>query len=535
MEDFFEKIGWVVFLLIWILPRVARFFIKRSGATLKEKKAGQLEPQPETHEPLLHLEEDLDSIASIDVDTQKMSKEGLDELAKNARALHERAKDMERTCAIHGGATVKIGGALESSLKVPVKSLVDHLDARIEREDYPDWDDAQRLRANISRLEKLTVMLETMIERRVRPESADTFALLDVLAQECLVPYLTHARRMGLAYPTLFAVAVSGDPGDDVASLLRGVSIAPVVIRDKTEDLPHAWVHLTSDATLDVFHSTPGLAREIATDIGVMPVPLSLTHYSDQKSFVAGLMGGWLGRIFADTGAALMLGPAFCAGIVRWIDRNEQSAKALTTVVGNRLHAVLPPLQVRVFVACRVLQHLGMGDDAANRWSEWNKRVDSPSSFILHGTDGSTGNLPMKTVLGAVGSVVDYLMEEPLGALGGASLPSIPSLVCDPEIVQRMEEVGLCFTDGKAMDVPGRVIIGAAQFGVERVNALERKVADTAFRSLAGDGETTEKRVRSAETSSLVGHMQSRELLVRAIVTGAAIAPRANRRGFGRF
>ncbi|MCP4674243.1 MAG: hypothetical protein GY854_01730 [Deltaproteobacteria bacterium] len=533
MEDFFEQIGWVVFLLIWILPRLVRFFIKRSGTTIKGKKAGPL--QPKTQEPILIPEEDFDSIESIDVDTQKISKDELDELARNARALRERAEEMERTCAIHEGATAKIGDTLESSLKTPVKAVIDFLDARIEREDYPDWDDAQRVRSTLSRLEKLAKTLEAMIEQRISPESADTFALLDVAAQECLVPYLTHARRMGLAYPTRFAVAVFGEPGDDMASLLGGASIAPVVIRAKTEKLPAAWVHLASDAAFDVFHSTPGLAREIATDIGVMPAPLSLTHYSDQTSFVAGLMGGWLARVYADTGAALMLGPAFCSGIVRWLEQSTESTEAVTTIIGDRPHMLLPPLQVRVFVACRVLQHLGMSDDATSRWQEWNKRVDNPSDFILQGTDGRTGTLPMKTVLGAVGRVVDYLMEEPLGALGGAALPTIPSLVCGPEIVQQMEEVGQRFTNGEAVDVPGRVIIGAAQLAVERVNALERKVADTAFHSLAGDSETIETRVRSGEPASLAGHLQSRELLVRAIVTGAAIAPRNTRRGLNRF
>ncbi len=528
MEEFTEYIGYVVVLLVYLLPRILKWLAKRSSADAKPPK-----PKKEvTPEPVVVLEEALEELAGVEVDDRKISASELEELAVTAQAALARADEVVRLCQIHGGSVAKLLDTVQSTCANPLRAIVDHLASRRERDDRPDWDDAQRVRTNLGRLDRLSQTLQGMVERRVRPDSAEIFGLLDTAAQECLVPFITHARRLELSYPTRFAAVVYGEPGEDMASLLVDANIAPVVIKEKMERLPHSWIHLASDTALDVFHSTGGLARRIAADLAVMPAPMSLNHYSDQGSFIAGLFGGWLPRLFADTCAALMLGPGFAAGLRMWQRRDADPTEAVTTIVGDHLHAGVPPLHVRMFVACRVLQHLRLGDEGPLRWSDWNSRIGSPQTFVVVGTDGRSGELPVKAVLQRVSRIVDYLMDEPLAPLGGFILPAIPSLICDERTFEGMNEAAERFANGEPVDVPGRVILGAALLAAEKSQTMEQRIASAALHSLAGEGEVIEQpAVQTADALSLREHVRSRELLVRAIVTGAALAPRTGRRG----
>ncbi len=528
MEEFTEYIGYVVVLLVYLLPRILKWLAKRSSADAKPPKPKR-EKKPE---PVVVLEEALEELAGIETDDQKISSSELEELTETAQTALVRADDVVRLCQIHGGAVAKLLDTVQSNCANPLRAIVDHLASRQEHGDRPDWDDAQRIRTNLGRLDRLSQTLQAMVERRVRPDSAENFGLLDTAAQECLVPFITHARRLELPYPTRFAAAVYGEPGEDMASLLVDANIAPVIVKEKMERLPHSWIYLATDAALDVFHSTGGLARRVAADLAVMPAPVSLNHYSDQGSFIAGLFGGWLPRLFADTCAALMLGPGFAAGLNMWQRRDADPADAVTTIVGDPLHAGVPPLHVRMFVACRVLQHLRLGDEGPLRWNDWNSRIGSPQAFVVEGKDGRSGALPVKALLERVSRIVDYLMDEPLAPLGGFILPAIPSLICDEQIFEGMNEAAERFANGEPVDVPGRVILGAALLAAEKSQTMEQRIASAALHSLAGEGEVIESQVVQSEAPvTLREHIRSREHLVRAIVTGAAIAPRTARRG----
>jgi hypothetical protein len=195
-----------------------------------------------------------------------------------------------------------------------------------------------------------------------------------------------------------------------------------------------------------------------------------------------------------------------------------------------RLHSTLPPLHVRIFVACRVLQYLDMEDEARRRFKEWSDKIGVGQAFTIKGTDGRVGALPVSHLLGAVSAVVDYLIKKPLGPLGGFALPAIPSLSLSISQLDKMREVSRRFLEGEPADVSGRMILGAAQLAVEKSNALTQAVAKAALRSLGGEGDSIEAGLaQTVEAKSFQAHVRSPRLVMRAVVTAAAIAPRTAR------
>jgi len=525
VDEVIDNIYWVILLLFWVVPRVLKWLAKRAANKQPQMKraAPATSSQPN---PQLAMEEVLEDIAAIDVDTAKMSAIDFAELVDDVRGVLARAEGIAHTIRGRGGPTIKLADAVSEGCIVPLQNLSEQLETRDAQNNRPDWDDGQRLRAYLDRLERLTEALELMVARRVHPETADLLETLDTAAQECLVPYLSHASRMNLDYPSRLAAVVFGTPGEDLAQLLDGTSLAPVVIEEGAGLEPRSWVGIASDVALDVFHSTRGLAGAITTSLHVLPPPMSIGHYSDAGSFIAGLKGGWLPRLFADSCGALMLGPAFAAGLAYEQERGE----ATVIRVGTGRDAALPPLHVRMFVACRALQHLGQEEEAVRRWTAWTTELGNPEVFSVQGGGGSEGSLSTQLVLTAVAEVVDHLMDEPLMPLGGFILPTIPSLACDTEILAAVERTAQSLVKGEAMDVSGRVIIAAAQLAVENSPALERRTATTAFQSLSGQGAPdARERVQRPGGGTLAAHLRSRELLARAIVTGAVLAPRSAR------
>ncbi len=524
-ETLFEYIGWIIAFLFMVLPRILKRLTSRTKAAPPKK------PKQPKQKPVIDLE-DLLGTNEIDLGPQTADTSRIEALLSTATQALSKARELERLIQSRGGASQKILNAVETSCTGPSETIVRTLKSSMAEGNLPTTDDTKQIQANLDRILDMTRILERLVDRRLRPEWAQILDTLDSAAQECLVPYLAHASRLGLPYPTRLAVVVLGEPGDNLADLLHSANIAPVVIPEKTTERPSAWAHMASDVALDLFYSTRGLARRIATEMQVLPAPLSLTHYSDERSLIAGLMGGWLPRLFADTGAALYLGPGFAAGLVRWLDSNVSAEQAVTTVIGDRLHAVLPPHHLRVFIACRVLQHLGMEEDAEKRFFEWNRRIGEPEQLIIKGEDDTTGDIPLSHVLDAVSHMVDTLMNEPIAQLGGLPLAHIPSLRCDITEAQKMKEVAAYFLDSKPVDLPGRTIIGAAQLATEKSNALEQRISKAALKSLAGKGKSMERRPDVEEGPQNLGEMlQSPKFIVKALITQAAIGPRTIRHG----
>jgi hypothetical protein len=94
-----------------------------------------------------------------------------------------------------------------------------------------------------------------------------------------------------------------------------------------------------------------------------------------------------------------------------------------------------------------------------------------------------------------------------------------------------MQKAAASFVEGKPVNAPGRIIIGAALLAVELSPTSERRIGGVALKSLLGKGMDTappERRV-SLEAVALKDVIHSRELALRAVAVGAALAPRNSR------
>jgi hypothetical protein len=283
-----------------------------------------------------------------------------------------------------------------------------------------------------------------------------------------------------------------------------------------------------SDISLDVYHSTPGLARQLAMDLGTMPPPLSLTHYSSTRSMMQGLVGAWLPRIFADVGAAIELGPAFVSGLNANVGAGLDEQNAVLATVGQSEE--MPPAHVRMFAALRTIARMGFAEQSKAAWETWRRRLNYPKEITVRDREERAETVSTAMTLDIVARVVDYLFGEPLSPLGGYPLSSLPSLRCDDACMARTRAVASHLVKGRPTNAPGRILIGGALLAVEKSPTAERRIGDAALKSLRGKGVdiggSGQETVRAPVTLSSV--TSSRELAMRAIAVGAAVAPRRN-------
>ncbi len=519
MEDFGQYIGYIVFILVFVLPRILGALKKMRSPSGKPLEVPTLEEMIQGQ--VLTVEDDAEE------DTAHLDGQ-IDELANEANALLGQVAELERQVRSRGEWVAKMGPIIESNLRRPLQKTVSHLRLmqdgtnRTEHRIY-------QLQSTLSRLTKGLDIATMMVDQRIAPATADLLDTLDVAAKDCAMPYMVHARRLNIEYPTHFALTVARETGFDAANALP--SVAPLVVDQKIADLPRSWVQLVSDISLDVYHSTPGLARKLTMDLGTMPPPLSLSHYGNTRALVQGLAGAWLPRLFADVGAAMQLGPAFVSGLNANVGAGLDEQRAVLATIGHSEET--PPMYVRMFTALRAIAHMGFSERSKESWESWRRRLDYPKALTLRDREGQTAVLPTAAALDIVARVVDYLVKEPLAPLGGYPLASLPQLRCDRACMTRMETVAKSLMKGQPVNAPGRILIGAALLAVEKSSTVERRVGDAARKSLKGKGVAAAgptSAVPGAEVT-LANLRHSRDLAARAVALGAALAPRGARLG----
>ncbi len=453
----------------------------------------------------------------------------LDTLLTKAQPMLVRAQELKSLAETRTSTAARMPFVVEAICAAPLARIVRYLSEQRARGEIPDWNDIANIQSELAGMTGRLALLETTVEARIRPDTAESLRLLDIAAQECLVPFLNHANRFGLPHANALAVILVRSPDNDQAIALEGTSIAPVVLPKDGTAAPWTWIQIASDVYLDVFHSTRGLDRKVAQDLGVLPTPLSFGHYPDEQSFLWALIGGFVPGLFADTCAALLLGPGFAAGLSKWL-QNEVSQERATVAIIDGTRTVAPPLHVRMFVACQCLNRLGFTNAAGSRWQDWTKRLNTPETLTIEMPDGEVGNVPIQPVLKMIARVIDYFLTEPLPQLGNTALSAIPMLTCNEIRADRMALVADKFLVADPVDEPGYVVIGAAQLASEKSTTLEQRIVAAAMRSLAGEGEYVRPAQHTPapqDIKSLRAQFGSKTAWAQAIVAGAAVAPRS--------
>lgn len=518
MEGFEEYIGYIVFFVLFVLPRILKLF-KRNKPAAPPADIPSLEEMLEGQT----IELDDDVIEEPEADMAYLD-DGFDDLAASANDLLKRVAEVERRVQSRGSVVAKMTPVITANLKTPVAELVTEIDDLREGRAGRNESQLFQIRAALSHYEKGLFLATMMVDQRLHPATSELLNTLDVAAKDCLMPYMVHARRLDIPYPTHFAVTIAAEAGFDAANALPFV--APLIVDEKKADLPRSWVQLVSDISLDVYHATPGLARQLALDLGTMPSPLSLHHYPNERALAQGLVGAWLPRLFADVGAATQIGPAFVSGLNANVGAGYDEQHATVAVIGQ--NEELPPMHVRMFAAIRTVARLGFAEVSKDIWETWRRRLDYPKAIKVTDRDGNATSISTAVVLDSIARVVDYLVSEPLDALGGYPLTSIPSLRCDSSCTKRMDDVARRLVKGEPTNAPGRILIGAALKAVAKSGTAERRIGDAALKSLQGKGIQAQVAARAGAGGpiNIFDVTSSPDLAMRAVALGAALAPR---------
>lgn len=528
LEDILDILGYIIVVVFAVLPKIINWLTKRGQQTDPKKKTTEIPPKEAIPRPMPDLEDVLEQVLSGKKDHHGIDLQEFDVLVATVKAQLAKTRDLLDTVKNRLASSPPLVETLEKHCQRPLERHRRRLQELGKQGETPSQEEASELRQSTQLLGARLQVIEAIIDRRIRPATAKTARILDLVAGECLALYITFGSAVRLNYPTRQALTIEGPLGEDFSTPLVGTHLAVTAVLNDAEGHPESWVNIPSDIAIDFVRNVPGLERRIAAGLGLLPPPLSFSHYQNKDSFVLGLVGGWLRRIVGDTATAAQLGPGFAAGIVRWSETGIIAEEVLTARIGGARDMFVPPLHVRVFVACRVLQHLGLLDEGSQRWSQWAAKIGPSQELRLVNQERQVQTIPADDVLRIVQQVVDYLALEPLEQLGGISFLGLPSLRCEPGGVESMKHIAASLKNGQPMDAPAAVIIGATELAIEKNPSFERRISNAALRSFLGEGESPVRAGKLAlPVENLAGIFTSSEKLVRAILIGASLAPRA--------
>jgi hypothetical protein len=144
-----------------------------------------------------------------------------------------------------------------------------------------------------------------------------------------------------------------------------------------------------------------------------------------------------------------------------------------------------------MYVACRVLHHLGHHDEADALWDRWDAdHADVDLYFLPVG--GHWLGLSEDSLHVVADSIVDVLLQRPWPELDGFQLLSVPDLAYlhdEQATVRRLEEP---LARGETVREDPRWITSAAVLAASARPALHETILDAARRSILGVREEPE-------------------------------------------
>lgn len=462
--------------------------------------------------------------------SQDASPARLEALHSRAGELLERGRDLERKIRLHGGGAVLAEDSLADDVLEPLSGIEAELSSAPPRPGALTEDDAAALENRIAVCAAVLEMLEGLVQQRTGPANAALLDNLDRACQALLEPFVVHARSRRIPYPTRHgAVSVVADGGVSSA-VLSEAALAFVFVEPKLAGVPVGWMALPRDVMRDVLVSTPRLASSVQSAARARHLADFQFVQVAENQAISGLVARWVPGLFCDAGACLMLGPAYAAGVRSEIELQRLSAEdCVAARLGNHEQLLEPPAHVRMMVAARTMQHLGMADEAKRRWKQWNNKVGAPTRFVLTLPDGRTRELSFGLVQNAVLASVDAMLTTPLGPLSGTALREIRGVPLRPEDHERMLELRDLLLEGEAQREPPRVVLGAALLAVEKSPTREGRVGRAALKCL--DASAVE-RPRAAVGGRPLAEESLREMvrspgrIAEAFVLGATLSPR---------
>ena len=386
--------------------------------------------------------------------------------------------------------------------------------------------------AGLRGLEELLRYLETMAEQRLRG-SASVLGDADRMADACYAPILEFARSQGLDLRTSTPVVVSGNWTLSIVPRFASTRVAPLRLPRGFGRSVWLWPAIAHEIAHDLYYSIDGLEADLHDRLGLpQEVRAPTSQHEIDPAWLHQLFGAWLSEIFADTMGTLMLGPAYVETMRRTF-RNPNSAQRTAAIFAA--HGSIdehPPQRLRLYMATRVLHHLGRHQEADSLWERWETEHPEVGLYYLP-LAGQWIGLSDESLHALADSIVDVLLEQSWPELDGYRLMNIPGFAYLHAEHAEVERLRATLALGKTVQGDVRWIMAAAVLAAAEQPTLHDQILEAAQRSIIGIGteeRRTEapkvrRRARGAIADTLVASLREPDSIREAIILGEAIRP----------
>ena len=380
-------------------------------------------------------------------------------------------------------------------------------------------------------LEELLRYLGAMARQRTLGRG--TFlADADAMADACYAPLLDLARAQGLRLRTSQPVAVTGDWSLSIVPRFASTRVAPLRLPAGFDFELFRWPAIAHEVAHDFYYSLEGFDEDLHARLS-LPKEVAVPQSEGEldSAWLRRVYGAWLPEIFADTLGTVMLGPAYVEAMRRaFRDPSSPQRTAAIMQDGGSIDTH-PPERLRLYMATRVLHHLGRHEEADAAWEAWEAEHPDVRFYYLP-FGGTWIGLSDDNLHTVADSLIDVLLQRPWPELEGFQLQNVPGLAYLQAEHATAERAAEALAGGETVDSEPRWILAGAVLAAAAQPTLHDRILEAARRSIQGVGEEQrpEPAVQRIHARSirreLVASLRHPEAIRDAVVLGAALTPR---------
>ena len=379
-------------------------------------------------------------------------------------------------------------------------------------------------------LDALLRYLKTMAQQRMYGRSSFV-GDADAMADACYAPILEFARAQGLDLRTSQPVVVTGDWDLSIVPRFASTRVAPLRLPVGFEHSLWRWPAIAHEVAHDFYYSLGPLDRDLHARLRLPhEVELPMSPGELDGTWLRQLFGAWLPEIFADVLGTVSLGPAYVETMRRAFRNPSSPQRTAAIFQDNALIDEHPPARLRLYMATRVLHHMGRHEEATAQWEQWEAEHADVRLYYLP-LGGQWVGLADEALHTIADAVIDTLVQDPWPELEGFHLRDIPGLAYLHAEHAEVARLADQLARGQTVDADVRWIMAAAVLAAASQPTLHDQILDAARRSIVGVGQEPELaapalRLRGgAIGETLVASLRQPDAVREAIILGAAFTP----------
>jgi hypothetical protein len=379
-------------------------------------------------------------------------------------------------------------------------------------------------------LDELLRYLKTMAQQRMYGGSSFV-GDADAMADACYAPILEFARARGLDLRTSQPVVVTGDWDLSIVPRFASTRVAPLRLPVGFEHSLWRWPAIAHEVAHDFYYSLEPLDRELHARLR-LPHEVEMPRSSGELdgAWLRQLFGAWLPEVFADVLGTVTLGPAYVETMRRAFRNPSSPQRTAAIFQDNALMDEHPPARLRLYMATRVLHHLGRHEEADTLWDQWEADHADVRLYYLP-LGGRWVGLSDEALHSIADSIIDVLIQNRWPELEGFHLRDIPGLAYLHAEHAEVERLSDRLARGDTVEADVRWIMAAAVLAAAAQPTLHDQIVEASRRSIIGVGAEREevaparRRPSGKMGETLVASLRDPEAIREAIILGAAFTP----------